>query len=1101
MGETVLLDDRELDVIKLNAVDDRTSSRHSQKPLKSSLKKFPPKSILDRDNEDYRRDKSTNRAKRKHDGSDGGESLKCDRKKEKKRHSAQPRRSAYVCITSSDDDCVEITKREELQAALNVKTKQSDGLSSSLEQKLNVGKRNESKSVKRKASKSHSKADEPSISKKTHTKCKKTQKEKESVRKRSNYASLLTTSKEVSEFFYTLQEEKVFDIDFYEIEAIDKPRDRTPVRKSPSDHIPDDEDDDDDDENVSLEEQELRLIALKSAVLKKHEARKKRRLAMDERPYSPTDNILTPERVSISDTEQVPIVDVIDLEGQNMEISPATSPSAMQICPTNKALECETMDMDLAHSDDSRSPVFFYEKTQASNEMISGDSMPSQKSSGELNQTDGSSQNPLSPSISSSTASSNSLSPTIDHIPVLEQKALEEEEETALRALLIAKLKNGLKNEASNVKSQTQQPRCESPAAITNNTPNHEDINADESLEADCLRSFLLSSIRNKKANKPESDVAPASPPIITSECSLNEVNIGPAVSVSMPELESNLKMALKRIQSQKKPISANEIAVSNSEPRTEFESVIQRNKSDISKPEKRSLLKTLCTKLAFSNARLDGRQNPPMDLPSEPCEIETFDWSEEVSNGPILTHNDDYRNVDQEQENSNIGPIAASKTSPATNVLTPANKLTVPKAPSKGLSKNETNKTTEERAIHSTQANHVAIETNSIIKNSLNSERLDERPTEVTENERIISPVPAKNASDIQISMTITTTQTLSLCSEVPLTQPTESTDNSLPTSPVPASLTPQLTNSAARKPAAKPNLILCSQKTIKARRIEIESIQKTNPPAGTATAIENKSRSPAMKTSSPKAAANLIRKPSPTVSAASKPTATASEKGQLLPKTKPPLSKPLMKLIPKPSPTINKPIAISADKRQSLIKIKAPSSKVILVADPKPVQKLIIPINQSETSSETDNDEDDEVASFNRCNISSQFDNTSPVSLAMGSPAVCSPAIDLLMLNESSNNPNGDSSQVPEKETESSNVASISRNESTMNSFQIKLDEYLKSVRANVSKDVPAITSKEQTTKVPTPTSKPMVKKRIPVTAPKPEQTASVSHNIYNP
>lgn len=103
---------------------------------------------------------------------------------------------------------------------------------------------------------------------------------------------------------------------------------------------------DEEDELHSLEEQELRLMALKSAVLKKHEARKKRLAATQQqhsRPYSPTDSVIADESGERS-------IDCIDSDNNNMDISPISSPGGNQ---------CQPMDMELASSNESsKSPVF-----------------------------------------------------------------------------------------------------------------------------------------------------------------------------------------------------------------------------------------------------------------------------------------------------------------------------------------------------------------------------------------------------------------------------------------------------------------------------------------------------------------------------------------------------------------------------------------------------------------------------------------------------------------------------------------------------------------------------------------------------------------------
>ncbi|KMY95812.1 uncharacterized protein LOC6735717 [Drosophila simulans] len=88
-------------------------------------------------------------------------------------------------------------------------------------------------------------------------------------------------------------------------------------------------------------ELKLRLIALKSAILKKHLARKKRDA---ERAYSPTDMINRVHPVISNDD------DIDDL----MEISPAASPDRVQSPPrysTDYAVDTKPVDMDLAETD------------------------------------------------------------------------------------------------------------------------------------------------------------------------------------------------------------------------------------------------------------------------------------------------------------------------------------------------------------------------------------------------------------------------------------------------------------------------------------------------------------------------------------------------------------------------------------------------------------------------------------------------------------------------------------------------------------------------------------------------------------------------------
>lgn len=87
-------------------------------------------------------------------------------------------------------------------------------------------------------------------------------------------------------------------------------------------------------------ELKLRIIALKSAILKKHMARKKRDA---ERAYSPTDMINRVHQPSAVSNE---CDDIDDL----MEISPAASPELITFSPPAANFE-EPVDMDLAQTD------------------------------------------------------------------------------------------------------------------------------------------------------------------------------------------------------------------------------------------------------------------------------------------------------------------------------------------------------------------------------------------------------------------------------------------------------------------------------------------------------------------------------------------------------------------------------------------------------------------------------------------------------------------------------------------------------------------------------------------------------------------------------
>lgn len=232
-------------------------------------------------------------------------------------HASSKSKLHHYSSNSDDDDC--LRNREELKFVLNIKHPPNNKLGkSTLSHKLSAIqnqhtiKKEKNHLIKRKRSKSSELAsvavEKPQ--RKTSKKRKYSHDERDSTQKTDDY--LKTNS----------------------------------LNSQPN------EDDIYDDEAVSLEEQELRLIALKSAVLKKHEARlKARQIASQQsvRPYSPTDSVMLADEVGDRSN------DCIDSDNNNMDISPISSPSGNQ---------CQPMDMDLASSnEDSISPVFGYEKS------------------------------------------------------------------------------------------------------------------------------------------------------------------------------------------------------------------------------------------------------------------------------------------------------------------------------------------------------------------------------------------------------------------------------------------------------------------------------------------------------------------------------------------------------------------------------------------------------------------------------------------------------------------------------------------------------------------------------------------------------------------
>ncbi|XP_052903267.1 microtubule-associated protein futsch [Anopheles moucheti] len=155
---------------------------------------------------------------------------------------------------------------------------------------------------------------------------------------------------------------------------------------------------------VSAEEHELRIIALKTAVLKKHESRKKRRELDNEQPYSPSDDIvLSPVReiappydnelysegrdsVEMIEDDQDDVlivephyeqIDLVDSDdnGNDMEISPLGSPIG-RVDETVQDMEehaQQPIDMELASSDSiSSAPSPVYSATGTEHRLLLG---------------------------------------------------------------------------------------------------------------------------------------------------------------------------------------------------------------------------------------------------------------------------------------------------------------------------------------------------------------------------------------------------------------------------------------------------------------------------------------------------------------------------------------------------------------------------------------------------------------------------------------------------------------------------------------------------------------------------------------------------------
>ncbi|GAB0099468.1 hypothetical protein DMENIID0001_153280 [Sergentomyia squamirostris] len=207
-------------------------------------------------------------------------------------------------------------------------------------------------------------------------------------------------------------------------------------------------------EKIHLEEtdeQQLRLIALKSAIVKKHEARKKRK-EQEQRPYSPTDAL---ELVVVMSPPPDPKADT-------MEISPVDSPATI---PTN----CVNADMEMSSD-------------------IPAENTPSPDTA----------------------------------------KHEESDDEMTLRKLLLAKIEN---------------KHLKLPEDVREKTP---DSLAEVSLEEDCLRSLLLSTMKKTKSpTLTAEDSIPLKIPLIPPTTTL----IPPIISDSASVRPQIVKKAPKRPQ------------------------------------------------------------------------------------------------------------------------------------------------------------------------------------------------------------------------------------------------------------------------------------------------------------------------------------------------------------------------------------------------------------------------------------------------------------------------------------------------------------------------------------------------------------------------
>lgn len=441
------------------------------------------------------------------------------------------RRRLKPAWSSSDDDCFEVTSREELKVALNI----NDGLAAD----SSANRSTLSHKLKAIHNKSGINSDQEDTAKKKPP-AKKRRQNKTKSRSEDGQAPI---SKDIRLF----DEQAINDAIMGAIYV-----DSNHVNHEPT------EEEDGVDEAVSLEEQELRLIALKSAVMKKHEARKKRQLVLSIRAYSPTDSLLTPldddgacdgENDGDADGSETAnqLEEIDDTEdNNNMDISPASSGES------NSA--CQLMDMDLVSSndDDSQGPVVFSSlpkdvfHAQPTNEhcvnWVYGIPLVRNQEFSPFLVTGGE----VPYNNDSLVLAAHSVPQTQ---PIFESGAGEllgrvvsmtTEEENALRERLIADLHC---SESKKKTENTISPNVPRPIADV------DDVNQDESLEADCLRSLLLSSIKQKKMRSTIISNTVAEKKSLIGALKQSEGSQSMMDLPNLPKITSNLKEAVKRFQ------------------------------------------------------------------------------------------------------------------------------------------------------------------------------------------------------------------------------------------------------------------------------------------------------------------------------------------------------------------------------------------------------------------------------------------------------------------------------------------------------------------------------------------------------------------------
>lgn len=271
-----------------------------------------------------------------------------------------------------------------------------------------------------------------------------------------------------------------------------------------------------------LNEQELRIIALRSAILKKAEVRKKRKI-FETQPYSPTDTDIVMENVITMKSAISKPKDELD----NMEISPAVS-------PTIEDGSLQPIDMELESDDESqRTPMTIDQQEMNSLLPLSIDNISSKDLQKTIIVPD-----ETSLSTANVPEESNQIKSPLVSAQQQQRKQQEEEEEQALRASLLAGLKVSKRGTPSNKPQPIQKP-------LENSVPL--DRSSDTSVEMEQLRKQVFSSIQKRRNLHRHLLPNPFAQKF--------SVQVPKPMEMTMPQITSNLKEALKRIKERDKQI------------------------------------------------------------------------------------------------------------------------------------------------------------------------------------------------------------------------------------------------------------------------------------------------------------------------------------------------------------------------------------------------------------------------------------------------------------------------------------------------------------------------------------------------------------------